>query len=78
MAEVLTSPGLLSEFLDLGSWRAAARLPPAMLFANGRTHEAQGGCWSGTVAVAGVHMAAQKKFSEFCGNLREVPERALL
>src|SRR5438132_240898 len=44
-----------------------------MLFASGRTREARGSCWSGTVAVEGLHMAAQKKFSEFCGNLRTPP-----
>jgi hypothetical protein len=32
-----------------------------MLFASGKTHEARGSCWSGTVAVKGVRMAAQKK-----------------
>ena len=32
-----------------------------MHFASGRTREARGSCWSGTVAVEGVRMAAQKK-----------------
>jgi hypothetical protein len=56
-------------------WRPLARLPPAMHFASGRTREARGSCWSGTVAVEGVRMAAQKKFSEFCGNACGVAEK---
>jgi hypothetical protein len=41
-----------------------------MLFASGKTHEARGSYWSGTVAVKGVRMACSKKsfrnFAEMC------------
>src|SRR5258708_20685903 len=43
-------------------WRPRARLPPAMLFASGRTREARGSCWSGTIPVEGVHGCSKKVF----------------
>lgn len=43
------------DICDLRVWGARARLPPAMLFASGRTREARGICWSGTVAVECAH-----------------------
>jgi hypothetical protein len=35
----VNSWALLSEVLELGRWRAFARLPPATLFTRGRTRE---------------------------------------
>jgi hypothetical protein len=52
-----------------------------MLFASGKTHEARGSYWSGTVAVKGVRMACSKKsfrnFAEMCaedGSRSKSPE----
>jgi hypothetical protein len=58
----VNSWALLSEVLELGRWRVFARLPPAMLFASGRTREPRGSYWSETVASKGVRIAAKKSF----------------